>query len=319
MRDPVDPGLASRRARANRPAASERASPGAFSGLRGSALLVLASALPACSAPEPAPPRDDRAIVMPDRRFEGGGGGVTFFASADRRFEMRARQRMSERRVEIRHRFFPSPPSRTEQSLEETVETRYWPTCIGAASNGELCVAGVDPGTGSTILEVWRFDPPFKDPGQRRAVPTSFTRGSLASTRVIHDERAPGLDTVLRIHTMPAADGAVPRVLVQFQDSRRLYEFDLDDGARRLVASPAREGGALVVPLLALDLTSQARRHRDQGMLYVFSPRDPAEDEPSVAVLRDRDLDARIDEAETMSLAEYRRRGYLVPEAWFDD
>jgi len=283
------------------------------------ALLFLASALLACSAPEHTQPREERAIAMPDRRFEGGGGGVTFFASADQRFEMHARQHMSERRVEIRHRFFPSPPSRTEQTLVETVATRYWPTCIGAASNGELCVAGVDPRTGSTILEVWRFDPPFKDPGLSRAVPASFTRGSLASTRVIHDERGPGLDTVLRIHAMPAADGAVPRVLVQFLDSRRLYEFDLDDGTRRLVASPSREGGALVVPPLALDVTSQARRHCDQGMLYVFSPSHPAEDEPSVAVLCDRDLDARIDEAETMSLAEYRRRGYLTPEAWVDD
>jgi hypothetical protein len=187
-------------------------------------------------------------------------------------------------------------------------------------------VAGVSREDGSTILEIWRFEPPFKDQRGPRDPARSFTPGHVAAIDVIYDARAPGMETAFRVIAMPARDGSVPRVLVQFADSSCLHEFDVDTGAHRLVASPTPNAGALVVLLLARPLESQVRRHRDEGMLYVFSewhgdgfgPDENCE-ALTIALLRDRDLDAHIDDAEIMSLNQYRERGYLERETWIDE
>ncbi len=285
------------------------------------------------SAPKPAPvlvgaraPEAQLVVVKPDARFGGARSGITFFQSADQRFEMRARHDLEARTIEVDHRFFPSPPSRSEQKLPETIAVRFWPTSVGPAGNGRLCVAGVSPENGATILEIWRFDPPFKDPREPRDPTRSFTPGHVASIDVLYDARTPGMETAYRILDMLAGDGSVPRLLVQFADSPSLYEFDVETGAYRLVASATAQPGALVVPLLAQPLMSQVRRHRDEGMLYIFDesrhdfvPPGAVEDALTIAVLRDRDLDARIDDAEVMSRNQYRARGYLAREVWIDE
>lgn len=301
------------------------------------ALGALSSLFAACAVSDPAPvhappqaiattTEPQSAVVKPDARFGRWRHGLTFFRSADRRFEMRAKPDLEARTVEVDHRFFPAPPSRSEQILSETIAVRFWPTSVGPAGNGRLCVAGVDPKDGATILEIWRFEPPFKDPREPRNPTRSFTIGHVASIDVIYDARTPGMDTAYRILDMPAGHGSVPRLLVQFADSPSLYEFDVDTGAHRLVAAPTPQPGALLVPLLARPLLSEVRRHRDEGMLYMFSEPDgdsvpPGADEDAltIAVLRDRDLDARIDDAEVMSLNQYRARGYLEREAWIDE
>jgi hypothetical protein len=239
------------------------------------------------------------ALALAQTTAPPAGGSRTtsrlrFFESADGQLGLRAEIDPSARTVEIDSYGIGS----SSISKRERFVTRYTPTSLGPAGDVRLCVGGVSPRTGNTILEIWTFDPPRPGPEVDRdgkLVPEELRSrfdmvpAKLRSIDELYDARTAGMEGGMVIHAMPSSQGGVPRVLVRFVDGGRVYEFDLASKTHRLVASPTPEGDALVVPLLARPLWSSARRHRDHGQVYVFSVDHPKEGEVCVVVLIDRD------------------------------
>lgn len=295
-----------------------------------SALVIGAAVLAGCaSRPERAavgePSAAQRAAVaqrapaaMPDSRFRGGGFGEQFYASDDGRLAMRVSHDMEARQVRISHRHFHDVEARAARMVDTSERVEFWPTQTAKYSNGRLCVAGFDPRSGNTILEIWTVSAPRWVSGYAARMAAKVEPGVVTERWRVYDAFAPGMNTVQRVHAMRSTSGTPSHLLVQFHDSHDVHTLEVATGKTKRVASAIEHADGATIPLLARELVSQSRRHRTEGALYVLSETNGSESQPSVVVLRDADLDGSIDSTSVMSLEAFREAGYLTSEAWID-
>jgi len=257
-------------------------------------------------------------VSMPDSRLRGGGQGVQFSASDDGRLAMRVSHDMEARVVRISHRHFHDVEARAARMVDTTEPVEFWPTQTAEYSNGRLCVAGVDPRSGNTILEIWTVSAPRWVSGYAARTVAKVEPGVVTERRRVYDAFATGMNTVQRVHAMRSASRTPTHLLVQFYDSHDVHTLEVATGRTKRVASPIEHADGATIPLLAHELVSQSRRHRTEGALYILSEQRAPESQPSIVVLRDADLDGSIDSTSVMSSEAFREAGYLTSEAWID-
>jgi hypothetical protein len=231
--------------------------------------------------------------------------GELFYESADGQFHTRAFMDVEEKSIRITsyRRITPGHPDKTSQVLK----VRYWPTCIRRLSNGLLCVAGKGSRTASTIVEVWKFDPPRVSEGVLKPA-------EVRSIDEIYNELAFGRDLVEDV--LPFWGGPSQAMLVKFNDTKDVYKMTLA-GAYTLVASPTAQAGAIHAPLLASAYDSWARELLNGGYVYAFvKPVVSSPQAPSVLFLRDPDKDGDLDSSVELTGAQFTAQGYNLESNW---
>jgi len=231
------------------------------------------------------------------------------FPSSDLRGE--AVYHMAERQVAITWivTYTPGAPSDPHRSLQSE-PTGYWPTEVCGAGPGRLAVAGKDPRTGHTIVEVWTFTPPdplpasSTDPASGQVVYPTI-RLPILSREVVLDGSTKGRGLV---RAMFPNHVVRDELLVLFQDSRDLYALDTETGSLALVLSSTPGGGAPHEPALASDYVNRwSARHAIQGDCYFLSPE--GDRGLDLLALFDHDLDGVIEEHRTLTREEFRSLG----------
>jgi hypothetical protein len=127
------------------------------------------------------------------------------------------------------------------------------------------------------------------------------------------------MDFIWRMHPMKSTAARPMHVLLQFAASHELYSLSVTTHSFVKIASPRLQAGCFFAPLLSRELlVSQARQHRSDGQLYIFSEQHAAPSQPSIVILRDSDRDALVDDCRTMTLEKYGEAGYLSGSAWVE-
>lgn len=231
------------------------------------------------------------------------------FASSDLRGE--AAYHMAERQVTIVWRVTYTPGAPTDPHLSvQTESASYWLTEVSGAGPGRLAVAGKDPRTGHTVVELWTFTPPDRlpapsiEPASGQTVYPSI-RVPITTRRVVLDASEKGRDLVRVLFPNHVVER---ELLVQFWDSRDLYALDVETGALTLLLSATPGGGAPHEPALANDYVKRwSARHAAQGDCYFLSPE--GDGSLDLLALFDHDLDGGIDEHRTLTREEFRQLG----------
>lgn len=226
---------------------------------------------------------------------------------------LRARVLLSpkEKRVHIGWHSAPGAFSPTSDGASQDVTVGYWPTAAEVVAPDTLLVAGVDPGSGNTVVEVWKFRPPLV----RQEPPASPESGRVALDALrpptitkIRDAPGDTIEMILRNRGDPA------RAFLLLGQSNELHEIDwtATDPSPRSVLSPTTE------PSLAQEYdTCFTGDHSSQGYVYVLS------DEESFGrvrplVLIDDDRDGNIDLHLAMTRAEYDARDLSDADRYLD-
>jgi hypothetical protein len=199
------------------------------------------------------------------------------------------RVKCREQEVEIDWRYSPTAsflPENVRSAQTQFRATRYWPTSAEVIGTNKIAVAGKEPGTDDTLIEVWTvtapsFEVPKTGPGWRPQPDL------VASMELVYRAAIVGQDTV---SVMVHVRGKPSSLFVQFYDSRDLYELDWSAPSRpiKLVLARAAEPGLAVDGYNYL----MAGDHKTQGFVYVFMELDCVSTiEPLVLCDSDRDGD----------------------------
>lgn len=283
------------------------------------ALLLSVPAAAGCSTQQTSSPVTAHARPeRPPSALACQGSGVRIYSNADHSLWMRARYELDERRVEIACIYDTPDPGFTRR--DDRYPVRYWPTCVRPLDNTHFCVAGKSALTGNAILEIWTLAPPeFVHASDPKALAT-ISGGRVTGIEELYDSAVDGrmlVDEILPIH----AEGQ-KRALVRFFDSGEVCAMDLGTGALKLVASPVARPASFTIPLLAIARVGDAGGLANGEWAYTFrvpgkTDNDaPGGEEPRIVMLWDRNHDGTIESFETMSAAEYTRRGYSAPNVW---
>lgn len=194
---------------------------------------------------------------------------------------------------------------------DRTIPTRYWPTRVTGIDGNTLLVAG-KKGTGETLIEIWRFRAPTvvtNSSGNPSILP-----GSLASVERVYNADQQGKDMVLGM--MPLLGSGGTKALVQFYDSRDLYELDLVTHALVRVATPGTASGSVLQhPGLAQYSWRgfRAGEHDQDGYVYILrlgERRGEDPDEKNMAALYDSDKDGQLDSIIMIGTTDWETLGY---------
>jgi hypothetical protein len=242
-------------------------------------LAALASCAAATPAWEPYRGMPPLEVLFPHEGMEWSGCPVTFEGGGSARFFQGLGKRLVRGVWE-----------RGSSSGSDEYPTQYVPTTLLAPSPDSLLVAGKRD-DGRTVIELWTFDASVLPP--RRIA------------RTLYDEAREGRDMVALLLRVP---GSGRSCLVQFWDSRDLYEMTLDSPASlRLLASPTPKPGALTVPPLRRSFDQVwSADHVSRGFVYQLGTESP---EPSL-ILVDADRDGRLDRYVLVSSAEWGESGW---------
>jgi hypothetical protein len=150
---------------------------------------------------------------------------------------------------------------------EQVFATSYHPTGVIALAATKWLVAGKTT-RGATVLELWTVQKPLvitSIPGGDPVIGTA----TVTAIDEIYDEATVGRD-MIELMCRKAED--TNKVLLQFYDSKALYEINLTTQAYALVANPTASGSALVVPALNHKYRQfWTREHTTQGYVYVLA------------------------------------------------
>lgn len=182
-------------------------------------------------------------------------------------------------------------PTRSAELQE--IHTSYWPTSIVELADGKsLAVAGKRQG-GNTIIEFWHILAPELVPKDEAKTEYLLKPAAVERVDTIYDTAAKGRDLV--VHLVRKL-GTSPALLVQFADSRDVYDVDLaaKPPAFKLVASPNAAASIPAVPQLVQRYTRVlSADHATRGYVYAFAN----DEHESVAalVLLDADRNGALD------------------------
>lgn len=182
----------------------------------------------------------------------------------------------------------------------QTVPCSFWPTRVAALDDHTIAVAGKRP-RGATIVEVWRVDPPDTTDmggGLVRLDPKAPRVGTA------FEEESPGMDMV---SLLEPSLGSEASLLVQFNDSKDVYELKWATGAMHLIASTTPSTAVLFEPGLDGVFTTWTANHSVLG--YVYVPKRVNSSVAEVVLLRDGDRDGDIDGVESLDNAQWKAYG----------
>jgi hypothetical protein len=284
-------------------------------------LLCLFAFLPgACGtvpAPAPAVP-SSKPIEPPVALVHPSNGGVRFYGSADKSLSLRASYETQKQLVRVAAIHTSAGRDLTRQDDEYHV--RYWPTCMLGLDGLRLCVAGENPLTGRAVIEVWTFSQPVFESARNPGSPGLLTGGVVTSIDEIYDGVEDGrvlVDDMLLVGAQTSG-----RALLHFRDSGEVCSLDFESRALNLVASPEEKPGAFMIPALAnASFTGAGRLSTGEWACTLRVPVEAQDGQPNpnearVVLLWDRDHDGEVESFETISDAEFARRGYSAPGAW---
>lgn len=188
-------------------------------------------------------------------------------------------------------------PKNPQSHGEQIIATSYYPTCLITPSPTKWVVAGKTT-RGATVIEVWTVQKPLVAyPLNQNASPV-IEPATVTQIDVVYDAAVEGRDMVAQ---MCGKFGDANKILVQFYDSKDLYELDLTSQALTLVASPTAGGGVLQAPALSKDYQQfWTREHLTYGYVYVLAS---AGSSTGTLVFKDTNKDGSIDSWEAPSSA----------------
>jgi hypothetical protein len=186
--------------------------------------------------------------------------------------------------------------SASETAIDQVVAVSYWPTCAEVVAVNTLLVAGKERSS-DTRIERWVVAPPlvvhnFPSGG------VTLTLQPLTEVEVVYDAGLVGRDMV---KTMFRYRGKPSSALVQFHDSRSLYELDWGNEPYPLTLFL----DAAVEPALTSTYDySNSGNHSTSGYVYIFADLETYWSVPAL-VLFDTNRDGLIETRETMSFSAY--------------
>jgi len=204
-------------------------------------------------------------------------------------------------------------PAGDSQNAYQEFPLSYYPTSVEGVGGGRVLVAGKRPRGGNTVVELWDFQAPnvlYPQPAGTPVVQTT----TVNSITTLYDEASQGKDMVRLMSRLLHITGDA--ALVQFWDSRDVYEMDFTDPHNATltpVASPSPGVAPLTVSSLGVyDFDVLARgNHPTFGQLYMFSFLEPVPS-PTFLYLHDSDYDGAIETFDTANKGNWQAKGYAV-------
>lgn len=197
-------------------------------------------------------------------------------------------------------------PTLSGESQE--LPTTYWPTAVAELQDGKtLLVAGKRP-DGNTVLESWLFRAPELVPKDEAKSEYLLKPAAIERVDTVYDAAAQGKDLVGH---MVKKLGSVSSVLIQFVDSRAVYDVDLAAKPPKLtlVAEPRAAAVLPPVPQLAQRYTRMwAGDHKSRGYVYAFV--NDEHDDVSRLVLLDADRNGVLDGSVVVPSAQWAADGW---------
>lgn len=177
----------------------------------------------------------------------------------------------------------------TQAAKDQVMAVGFWPTAAEFVAQTRLVVAGKER-DGRTRIEVWTIRKPLLLQSAPGVVPATIALDPqpVADIQVVYDEATTGRDMV---RALIQRRGPGSGVLVQFQDSKTLYELNWKDEPYALVPlfTTATE------PLLLNEYdTFVAGNHSVEGYVYALSICDDLGQTPWL-ILKDQNRDGTID------------------------
>jgi hypothetical protein len=173
--------------------------------------------------------------------------------------------------------------------LRQDFATSYYPTDVIALTATRWCVAGKRT-RGATVIELWTIQQHLALYADGGGGPPIIRTAAITEIETVYDEAVQGRDMVA---LMCAKREDPDKLLVQFWDSKDLYELDLGSQQYTRVATPGQVQGVLQVPALDKAYCQfWSREHVSQGFVYVLSCSGTSLDS---LVLKDSDKDGSLD------------------------
>lgn len=216
-------------------------------------------------------------------------------------FQASANLSCSERKIRVLWRYstannFNSP----EASLLEEFPLTFWPTACETTATNHLVIAGKRR-NGSTHIERWTLKKPLLLSGSAGGG-VSLSAQGLAETSEVYDAAQTGKDMV---RGMVRKRGALDRVLLQFHDSRDLYELDFSQDPAVLAVALLHSAE----PALTGDFDNyQGGNHSQLGFVYAFANVGDPDRVPAL-LLKDSNRDGVIDWHGIITGAEWEQQG----------
>ncbi len=190
----------------------------------------------------------------------------------------------------------------------QEIATSYWPTTVAPLQDGRtLLVAGKRP-DGNTVIESWLFRAPVLVPKDTAHAEYSLEPAVIDRVETVYDAALQGKDLVAHVVRKL---GSTTSVLVQFVDSRAVYEFDLAAKPPKLtfVADPRATASIPAVPQLVQRYTHVwSADHKSHGYVYAFV--NDGHDAVSPLVLLDADRNGTLDGSLVVPLAQWSADGW---------
>lgn len=182
--------------------------------------------------------------------------------------------------------------------IEQKITMSAYPTALLVRSPTSWLVAG-KRSDGTTVLEAWTVALPVLEHDAGGEV-VRISEAVVTRVDTLYEERTEGRDVILLMCSMPASGYAAgaeqeerQAILLQFWDSKDVYELDLVTRGLKRVASPRKVPDALHVPELTFRHADMyTANHGERGFIYVL--RKLGSSTPAV-VLEDSDRDGTID------------------------
>ena len=235
----------------------------------------------------PPPPE----IIMPDR------GAVSFLSSYDNLTASVACS-MLEREVYLswnRDYSLVDPQFRPRSSTQVEL-LNYWPTDATRFAEDEIAIAGMTV-KGKNVVAIWKFSldedllDPTVDPVTQLTTYPSIHIPTVSRQRVYHSFPLPGHGEIRAIFKNL---GREESLILQFQESRDLYDLDVATGSLQPLLS------ATQLPSLSAPWSDRwSTHHADLGHVYVFVRRAPTNE---LLALVDGDMDGNPDIGSTIIL-----------------
>ncbi len=199
----------------------------------------------------------------------------------------------------------------TRSAGAQEISTSYWPTAITALGDGRtLVVAGKRP-DGNTVVESWRLLAPVLVPKDGPDKEYLLEPAVVESVDTLYDAAVQGRDLVAHVVRKL---GSTSGLLVQFVDSRDVYELDFaaKPPTLAIVASPQSATTIPAVPQLRQRYTrAWAGDHKAKGYVYVLA--NDGQQGVASLVLVDKDRDGKLDGSLLVSEAEWASGGWGAP------
>jgi hypothetical protein len=190
----------------------------------------------------------------------------------------------------------------------QEIATTYWPTTVVALQDGKtLLVAGKRP-DGNTVIESWVFFAPVLVPKDTAHTEYSLEPAVIDRVETVFDAATEGKDLVAHL---VCKLGSTSNVLVQFVDSRAVYDVDLAAKPPKLtlVAEPRAAASIPAVPQLVQRYTHVwSADHKSRGYVYAFV--NDGRDAVSPLVLLDTDRNGTLDGSLVIPLPQWSADGW---------